>query len=264
MVHARSSKGAPGTLCLRTVGSGEKHRERAEISLPSYCVIGGYWFRDAGASTPLGNFTINHLAKVRIADHGLTIRYVVDMAEIPTFQVMSERSIEGNERSAPDAQWGRDEIGVIQSGLGIRADGQALALVAGIPRVSTRPGAGGLPTLYFVDELRAAFPNGGSPRTVTIKDRTYSGRIGWKDISVAPDTEPTNELRAYPNALLGSPRSISAVSITLAPNGHTLRVGYPKTSFKHPQVRRRRCGRTCSPTCSPRDSKIRLSSCSPS
>ncbi len=189
------------------------------LVIASLAAIG---FATPAQAHPLGNFTINHLAKVRIADHGLTIRYVVDMAEIPTFQVMSERSIEGNERSARLAQWGRDEIGVIQSGLGIRADGQALALVAGIPRVSTRPGAGGLPTLYFVDEFRAAFPNGGSPRTVTIEDRTYSGRIGWKDISVAPDTEPTNELRAYPNALLGSPRSISAVSITLAPNGRII------------------------------------------
>ncbi len=171
---------------------------------------------------PLGNFTINHLAKVRVAAHGLTIRYVVDMAEIPTFQVMSERAIEGNERSARLAQWGRDEITVIQSGLTIRADGKPLMLAAGIPKVSTRPGAGGLPTLYFVDEFRAIFPAAGSPHVLAIEDRAYSGRIGWKDIVVAPETEPTNELRSYPNALLGSPRSVWAVSITLASNGHVI------------------------------------------
>jgi nickel/cobalt transporter (NicO) family protein len=158
---------------------------------------------------PLGNFTINHLAKVRVEPHGVSIRYIVDMAEIPTFQVMAVQSIK---------EWGHDEVRVIENELTVVADGKPLTLVASVPRVSTRKGAGGLPTLYFVDEFQA---NTGArpPHTLSIADDTYAGRIGWKDIVVAPDTEPTNELRSYPNALLGSPRSITAVSIDIAPNG---------------------------------------------
>jgi nickel/cobalt exporter len=158
---------------------------------------------------PLGNFTINHLAKVRVESHSVSIRYIVDMAEIPTFQVMAVQ---------PITRWGRDEVRVIENGLTVVADGKPLTLVAADPRVSTRKGAGGLPTLYFVDEFRA---NTGPapPHTLSIADDTYAGRIGWKDIVVAPDAEPTNELRSYPSALLGSPRSITAVTVDIGPNG---------------------------------------------
>src|SRR4029077_17201489 len=41
-----------------------------------------------GAAHPLGNFTVNRYAAVHVAADATTIRYVVDMAEIPTFQEM--------------------------------------------------------------------------------------------------------------------------------------------------------------------------------
>jgi nickel/cobalt exporter len=34
---------------------------------------------------PLGNFTINHLTKLRIAGDRASVHYVLDMAEIPTY-----------------------------------------------------------------------------------------------------------------------------------------------------------------------------------
>jgi ABC-type nickel/cobalt efflux system permease component RcnA len=171
---------------------------------------------------PLGNFTINHLAKIRIDAHDLTVRYIVDMAEIPTFQVMHERSIAGSQRAARLAQWGRDEVVVIKSGLRFAINGKQVDLVAATPRVSTRPGAGGLPTLYFVDAFRAALPKSNAPKTITVADACYSGRIGWKDIVISPDGEPTNELRSYPSALLGSPRSITGVNVTLRGDGRVI------------------------------------------
>ena len=38
------------------------------------------------AAHPLGNFTINKFARVEVSGHRLYVRYVVDMAEIPTLQ----------------------------------------------------------------------------------------------------------------------------------------------------------------------------------
>jgi hypothetical protein len=40
----------------------------------------------AASAHPLGNFTINRFARVEIAGDRLYVRYVVDMAEIPTLQ----------------------------------------------------------------------------------------------------------------------------------------------------------------------------------
>ena len=41
--------------------------------------------RDASAH-PLGNFTINHYAGIELAGDRVYVRYVLDLAEIPTFQ----------------------------------------------------------------------------------------------------------------------------------------------------------------------------------
>ena len=35
---------------------------------------------------PLGNFTINQYSRIELAADQVTLRYVLDMAEIPTFQ----------------------------------------------------------------------------------------------------------------------------------------------------------------------------------
>ena len=37
---------------------------------------------------PLGNFTINHFARLEVGTERISIHYVVDMAEIPTFQTL--------------------------------------------------------------------------------------------------------------------------------------------------------------------------------
>ena len=176
------------------------------------------------AAHPLGNFTINHLAKISLHRHEAIIRYILDIAEIPTFQIMAERGIDPSRPAQRLKDWGESETGVISANLIVEADGQRLRLKPTVANVSTRLGAGGLPTLYFVDTFRAAYPRQTPPKRLDVIDDNYSGRIGWKDIIVAPQTEPTKELRAYPNALLGSPKAVTAVSLTLAPDAHALRV----------------------------------------
>ena len=36
---------------------------------------------------PLGNFTVNHYAGIELAGDRVYVRYVLDLAEIPTFQI---------------------------------------------------------------------------------------------------------------------------------------------------------------------------------
>ena len=40
----------------------------------------------AAGAHPLGNFTINHLDRVRISSDRVDVHYILDQAEIPTFQ----------------------------------------------------------------------------------------------------------------------------------------------------------------------------------
>lgn len=166
---------------------------------------------------PLGNFTINHLVKVAADGGTLRVRYVLDMAEIPTFQVMRARDASGVMSPAELRAWAGDEVASIAPALDISGDGRRLSLQPSTPMVTTRRGAGGLPTLYWVDDFRAAIARG--TKSITFDDTTFPDRIGWKDVVVAPATEPTDELRHYPNAMLGSPRDLTAVEIAFTKAG---------------------------------------------
>ncbi|HZV79324.1 MAG TPA: hypothetical protein VFF60_06865 [Candidatus Binatus sp.] len=163
---------------------------------------------------PLGNFTINHLTKVRVSTNEIDLKYVLDIAEIPTFQIMHEHAIDGPQRDALLRRWADDEGAIVANNLDVEHDGVRARLQLKTPRVSLRPGAGGLPTLYWVGEFRAPLPPATSVRRIVVRDNVNPERIGWRDIVVEPQQEPTNELRSYPSALIGSPRHVAATTIT--------------------------------------------------
>jgi nickel/cobalt exporter len=167
---------------------------------------------------PLGNFTINHLAMLRAHDGVLHVRYVLDIAEIPTFQIMRASSSTGTWDASDLTRWAQSEVPVVEGGLRVSVDGTALPLKLVDEHARIRPGAAGLPLLYWVADFTA--PIGQVPHRVQVLDVVYGDRrIGWKDIVVAPATEPTSELRRYPSALIGSPRQINEVNFNLAPDG---------------------------------------------
>src|SRR5437867_9793122 len=76
---------------------------------------------------PLGNFTINHFARIEIGPQRIAIHYVIDMAEIPAFQELQKIDSDGD--GSPSA----DEINAYAEQAGARlADGITLT-VDGVP-----------------------------------------------------------------------------------------------------------------------------------
>ncbi|HLY03649.1 MAG TPA: hypothetical protein VKR56_14280 [Candidatus Cybelea sp.] len=171
-----------------------------------------------GASAhPLGNFTINHLAEIRPQRGALRVHYVLDIAEIPTFQIMHA----GNWTPQRRRGWENEEALRVAAGLAIEANGTALPMRLERTTSQTRPGAGGLPILYWTGDFTLSAP---LKSTIAVHDRVYADRrIGWKDIVLPGSSEPTNELRAYPSALIGSPRHNDVATFDLV-NGRVARL----------------------------------------
>jgi nickel/cobalt exporter len=170
----------------------------------------------AASAHPLGNFTINHLARVTASRGELHVRYVLDIAEIPTFQIMHERPGDGWNYAIMQS-WARAEISTVQPGFHLQINGARAVMTPTHARASLRPGAGGLPILRWVGEFIAPLSTTGSSK-ISIDDQVYGDRrIGWKDIVVGGQAEPTNELRHYPSALIGSPRRINGATFTVFP-----------------------------------------------
>jgi nickel/cobalt exporter len=169
----------------------------------------------AGAH-PLGNFTINHLARVSISDDRVDVHYILDQAEIPTFQ----------ERQLTDAQILQRKQAEIVEGLQLFVDGRRVQLRPQPGAELTHPdGQGGLKTTRL--ELRLSAPVS-DPRRVRLRDETFADRAGWKAIaadpgegtqvrSSVPSADPTNGLRSYPQALAESPRDVREATFSVEP-----------------------------------------------
>jgi nickel/cobalt transporter (NicO) family protein len=153
---------------------------------------------------PLGNFSVNHLTNVKVSSDRVDVHYVLDQAEIPTFQ----------ERDEPRSALLASKQAEVRRGLTLRVNGTEVPLELASPGRLTMPrGQGGLLTTRLEVTLSAAVED---PRTVQLEDRTFPGRVGWKAIVAepgegtavradAPSGDPTRGLRRYPHDLLDSP-----------------------------------------------------------
>jgi len=166
---------------------------------------------------PLGNFTSNHLTRLTVERSAVFVHYVLDDAEIPTFSILRSLDTDGHPARPVLAAWARHHATEIAPQLVLTSDGKPLALTRLTSSVMLRPGAGGLATLYFTADYRA--PLSAGAHALHYADTTLPDRIGWRDIVVTPAHEPTNELRAYPNALIGSPRDRTAVTLSSSAGG---------------------------------------------
>jgi ABC-type nickel/cobalt efflux system permease component RcnA len=158
----------------------------------------------AAVAHPLGNFTINRFARVDVAGHRLFVRYVLDLAEIPTFEAR-QRGVDARVYASRLAR-----------GVHATLDGRTVVLVPVAHALAFPPGAGGLHTMRLEVILRGPTLTGSEH--LELRDTNYAGRIGWKEIVVGADTPSiSSELRAYPKSLLQSPRDVTAVSAMIAP-----------------------------------------------
>ena len=156
----------------------------------------------AASAHPLGNFTINRFSRVEVSGHRLYVRYVLDMAEIPTFQAGRIDARAYARRIARNAH--------------LEVNGQAASL-APMGTVLAHPrGAAGLHTTRL--EVILAGPKLNGTASIAYRDENYQDRIGWTEVVVGATTRSiSDELRAYPKNMLQSPLDVTSVKTTLSP-----------------------------------------------
>ena len=158
----------------------------------------------AAQAHPLGNFTINRFARVEVAGHRLYVRYVLDMAEIPTYQAR-EQGVDANVYARRIAR-----------GLHITIGGRVATLVPVEHALAFPQGVGGLHTMRLELILRGPVVSG--TERLTVSDTNYGDRIGWKEIVVGATVHSvSDELRAYPKSLLQSPLAVTHATATVGP-----------------------------------------------
>jgi len=157
-------------------------RRLAAVTALSAAAFGatGLLAAPAASAHPLGNFTINHYDGLMISPGHVRVTYVLDMAEIPTFQQMPSIDANGDGTATPAERqaWAARQARSLAPLLVLTVDGRPVGLsVDCSPSMVFRPGQGGLSILRMVATLDGTLPGSVA---LAFRDGTYAARIGWK------------------------------------------------------------------------------------
>lgn len=181
----------------------------------------------AALAHPLGNFTSNTFARLRVQPQHIAIDYVVDLAEIPALQTVQREDADGDgtlgraERDA-FAQRRCDEL---TAGLRVTVGDRTVALAATAADVTLPAGEAGLSTLRLECTIRTETLDTLGGTTVRFADDNLADRVGWREVvAVAdgrgittadvPSASISDALRAYPEGRLSSPLDQTTATVT--------------------------------------------------
>jgi len=166
----------------------------------------------------MGNFSISHYAGIKIERGSVDILYIVDMAEIPTFQEMQQAGINASADDPKLTAYLTGKAVEFASGLRLSVNGKPVALTPVSQNAIFPAGAGGLPTMKFGFLYRANINACGDRRCdLNYSDSNFPGHAGWKEIVVesgpgvtlenssAPSHDRSSQLTDYPTDLINSP-----------------------------------------------------------
>jgi ABC-type nickel/cobalt efflux system permease component RcnA len=206
---------------------------RLQISLSALAAIGLLLFPAYAFAHPMGNFSISHYSGISINRGFLEVRYLIDMAEIPTFQEMQQNGIAARSDDPRLPEYLSAQAAAFAQGLHVTLNGRVLPLRVVSQDVIFPPGAGNLPTMKFGFTYRAQIEMdcAAAPCQLDYGDANFPGRAGWKEIvvargqeislirSTAPDRDRSEQLSNYPTDLLNDPPQLVQASLVFSATG---------------------------------------------
>jgi nickel/cobalt exporter len=194
---------------------------------------------------PLGNFTINHYAGLRVAPTAISLDIVLDEAELPTFTERQRLDTDGDGSVSDDEIEAERLVACdrLAASLHLTVDGKAAPLAAFAAGISMPPGAAGLSTMRTVCEYTAPISGLEKGVSVSFEDSSFTQRIGWREFRVLGDRTTLSErstigtdgrdtsvadlsvdlgsgrLTSYPASLIAQPPAIAGVTFHVQAGG---------------------------------------------
>jgi ABC-type nickel/cobalt efflux system permease component RcnA len=191
-------------------------------------LLGLLAFPIAASAHPLGNFTVNLYAGIRLTLGEIRIEHVVDMAEIPTIQVTPRIDTDGDGLLSVTERdrWAVGTANELVSNLTVTVNGQPVVLEVVSTTARVAEGQAGLDTLRLETTFAAPAPETG---VLFFRDDNYAGRVGWREVtavgtggtalagSSVPARSITDALVVYPRDVLSSPLDVREASVRFEP-----------------------------------------------
>ena len=200
---------------MRNVTFFHQHKKKTVTFFQAVMLIVG--LHSLAIGHPLGNFTISHFTRLEIAPEQIHIRYIVEMAEISTFQEFE--LIDTNHNRTPDEEeleaYGQRMSQQYAQGLELMIDGKRLPVTVKRQQTLWQSGTEGMPTLRVECDLLASTLTEGIHR-LRFEDKNRRERSGWSEIVVIPKSGISifdsfafgdgisNELKTFPPDPLAS------------------------------------------------------------
>jgi ABC-type nickel/cobalt efflux system permease component RcnA len=178
-------------------------------------ICGAAWL----TAHPMGNFSISHYARFEERPAGLELTYALDLAEIPTFELLRDWKLErGSARAELEAR-ANQQARAWLAGLKIRVNGTPAAPRLRSAQLVIADGAGNLPVIRIT--ARAEVKAG--PGRVEYEDTNYPDRAGWKEIVMPGGKDVSRGLTAYPeDVAVAPPQDLRAAMVLRAPVAPTV------------------------------------------
>jgi nickel/cobalt exporter len=193
------------------------------VAILLVAVVAALGATGVAAAHPLGNFTTNQYAEVVVSGDRAYVSYVLDLAEIPTFQAGDEARRLG--RYGYAARLAR----TVATGLTVAIDGRPRPLTPVERRLAFLPGAAGLRTTRLELVLAAGSLAKGVEHTVRVRNGVFANRLGWRELVVRAERGAavsgstvtsrgvSDRLRAYPRTRLASPLDVRVAEARVLP-----------------------------------------------
>lgn len=205
-------------------GRPPRQHPRRALVVAGLAVVGLFGLASAASAHPLGNATTNQHVGVRISPDHIDLDYVLDLAELTTYQECGPGGCAtGSARARCAAAADRLQVAVA---------GRTLPLTVGPAALTFPPGTAGLATLRLECALSAAVRIDAAT-TVHVRNSAYPGTVGWREITAAgdrttltasdvPAASASVRLTAYPDELLSSPANQREATLAVVPGGPAL------------------------------------------
>ncbi|MEW5946911.1 MAG: hypothetical protein AB1742_12005 [bacterium] len=185
----------------------------------------------AAFAHPMGSASINEYSAVRIEKDEVRVRYILDLAEIPSYPELKAIDADSDGEYSPGEIEGysREAGRKLAPGLRLEVDGRRSRLTLENTTVSILPGLPGLNTVRVEMELSAPLEKKRwGKRKLHYEGENYPGRKGWKEIEVfesaahrvvttsALSPYRSDGLTRYPKKLRRTPPDDTRVEVAFA------------------------------------------------
>jgi hypothetical protein len=186
---------------------------------------------------PLGNFTINRYARLELYQGAVHVHYVVDSAEIPTYQLIGDidSDRDGTASQAELDAYAAKERFRLAANLSLSVNGSRIDFAAAQATAQLAEGQAGLKTLRLVVVYVASLAPNAQAEQVVFSDSNYNDRAGWKEIVVRPSEG--SQVSLDPKLMIDTSdalRTYPAETLSSAPDMRTVRFGWAPASGQQP------------------------------